>query len=52
MTVSSWVSWCLSVIVTGVNWLKTATLLNVPLLYLLLGIVVMGVVIRAILFRA
>lgn len=52
MTVSSWVSWCLSVIVTGVNWLKSATLLNVPLLYLFLAIFVMGVVIRAILFRA
>lgn len=52
MTVSAWVSWCLSVIVTGVNWLKSATFLNVPLLYLLLAIFVMGVVIRAILFRA
>lgn len=52
MNVFSWVSWLLSVIVTGVNWLQSATLLNVPLLYLLLGIVVMGVVIRAILFRA
>lgn len=52
MAVSSWVSWCLSVIVTCVNWLKSATLLNVPLLYLLLAIFVMGVVIRAILFRA
>lgn len=52
MTVSTWISWLLSVIVTGVNWLKSATLLNVPLLYLLLAIFVMGVVIRAILFRA
>lgn len=52
MTFSSWINWCLSVIVTSVHWLKSATLLNVPLLYLLLGIFVMGVVIRAILFRA
>lgn len=52
MSFSSWVSWFLSVIVTGVNWLKSTTLLNVPLLYILLGIIVMGVVIRAILFRA
>ena len=52
MTFSSWINWCLSVIVTGVNWLKSATILNVPLLYLLLAIFVMGVVIRAILFRA
>ena len=52
MTFSSWINWSLSVIVTAVNWLKSATLLNVPLLYLLLAIFVMGVVIRAILFRA
>ena len=52
MTFSNWISWALSVIVTAVNWLKSATLLNVPLLYLLLAIFVMGVVIRAILFRA
>ena len=51
MTFSSWINWCLSVIVTAVNWLKSATILNVPLLYLLLGIFVMGVVIRAILFK-
>ena len=37
MTFSSWINWCLSVIVTAVNWLKSATILNVPLLYLLLG---------------
>lgn len=52
MSFSSWVNWLLSVIVTSVNWLKSAILLNVPLLYLLLAIFVMGVVIRAILFRA
>lgn len=52
MTFSSWVNWCLSVIVTAVNWLKSVTVFNVELLYLLLAIFVMGVVIRAILFRA
>lgn len=52
MTFSDWLNWLLSVIVTSVNWLKSATLLNVPLLYLLLAIFVMGVVIRAVLFRA
>ena len=52
MTFSSWINWCLSVIVSSVNWLKSATLLNVPLLYILFGIFVMGVVICAILFRA
>lgn len=52
MTFSNWVNWLLSVIVTAVNWLKSSMLLNVPLLYLLLAIFVMGVVIRAVLFRA
>ena len=52
LSFTNWFNWCLSVIVTCVNWLKSTTLLNVPLLYLLLGIFVMGVVIRAILFRA
>lgn len=52
MTFSQWINWCLSVIVSSVNWLKSSTLLNVPLLYILLAIFVMGVVIRAILFRA
>lgn len=52
MTFSNWIRWALSVIVSSVNWLKSATLLNVPLLYLLLAIFVMGVVIRAVLFRA
>lgn len=52
MSFSNWVNWLLSVIVTAVNWLKSSTLLNVPLLYLLLAIFVMGVVLRAVLFRA
>lgn len=52
MTFSEWLNWCLSVILTGVNWLRTCTLLGVPILYLLIGIIIMGVVIRAIPFRA
>ena len=52
MTFNDWLNWSLSVIVTGVNWLLTCTLLGVPILYLLIGIFVMGVVIRAIPFRA
>lgn len=52
MEINAWINWCLSVIVTGVNWLKSCTIMNVPILYLLIGIFVMGVVIRAVLYRA
>lgn len=52
MSFADWLTWCLSVLTSGVNWLKSAVLLGVPLLYVLLAIVVMGVVIRAIIFRA
>lgn len=49
---SNWLSWCTAVIVSGVEWLNSITLFNVPVLYILLAFVIMGVVIRAIPFRA
>jgi len=52
LSFSHWLSWCSSVIVSAVDWLIKITLLNVPVLYILLAIFVMGVVIRAIPFRA
>lgn len=52
MPFSYWLSWCSSVIVSAVDWLISITLFNVPVLYILLAIFVMGVVIRAIPFRA
>lgn len=52
MSFADWLTWCLSVLTSGVNWLRSVVLLGVPLLYILLAIVVMGVVIRAIIFRA
>lgn len=52
MSMSIWLTWCLSVIVSAVDWLTVTTLFNVPVLYILLAIFVMGVVIRAIPFRA
>lgn len=52
MTFADWLTWLLSVMTSGVNWLKSAVLLGVPVLYILLAVVVMGVVIRAIIFRA
>lgn len=52
MSMSHWMTWCFSVIVSAVDWLTKITLFNVPVLYILLAIIVMGVVIRAIPFRA
>lgn len=52
MSMSHWMTWCSSVIVSAVDWLAKITLFNVPVLYILLAIIVMGVVIRAIPFRA
>ena len=51
MSLSHWLSWCSSVIVSAVEWLTKITLFNVPVLYILLAIFIMGVVIRAIPFR-
>lgn len=52
MTFADWMTWCLSVLTNGIGWLKSAVLLGVPVLYILIAVVVMGVVIRAIIFRA
>ena len=52
MTFSQWLSWCTSVIVSGVEWMQSIKILNVPVLYILLAVIIMGVVIRAIPFRA
>lgn len=52
MSMSHWLTWCSSVIVSAVDWLTKINLFNVPVLYILLAIIVMGVVIRAIPFRA
>lgn len=52
MSMSHWMTWCSSVIVSAVDWLSKITLFNVPVLYIFLAIIIMGVVIRAIPFRA
>ena len=52
MTFADWMTWSLSVLSNGIKWLKSAVLLGVPVLYILIAVVVMGVVIRAIIFRA
>lgn len=51
MTVSQWLNWILSVIVTAVQWLKSITLFNVPVLYIIIAIPIIGTVIGAILYR-
>lgn len=52
MSFSHWLSWCTSVIVSAVDWMQSIMILKVPVLYILLAIIIMGVVIRAIPFRA
>ena len=52
MSFSHWLTWCTSVIVSGVEWMQSIKILGVPVLYILLAIFIMGVVIRAIPFRA
>lgn len=52
VTVSSWLNWFLSLIVTAVDWLGTIDVLGISVLYFLIAIFIMGVVIRAVLYRA
>lgn len=52
MTLNDWAAWIASIILSSVNWLAKISLFGVPVLYILLAIIIMGVVIRAIPFRA
>lgn len=52
MNLNDWASWILSVIVSSVSFLAKQNILGVSLLHILLAIIIMGVVIRAIPFRA
>ena len=52
MTFNDWINFVLSCGVTALKWLRTTLVLGIPILYLLIGIFVMGVVIRAIPFRS
>lgn len=52
MNFNDWVSWLLSVIVSSVSFLSQQNIFGVSLLHILLAIIIMGVVIRAIPFRA
>lgn len=52
MNLSAWINFVLSCGVTALNWLRTTLILGVPILYLLIGIFIMGVVLSAIPFRS
>lgn len=52
MNVNRWINFLLSVILSAVDWLQSTTLLSIPLLYILLAISIMGVIIRALIYRA
>lgn len=52
MYLSAWINFALSCGVTALNWLRTTLILGVPILYLLVGIFIMGVVLSAIPFRS
>lgn len=52
MSLNDWAMWFGSLILTAVHWLVNISIFNVPVLHILLAIIVMGVVIRAIPFRA
>lgn len=52
MSFNDWASWFLSLILTSIHWLENIEIFSVPVLYILLAIFIMGVVIRAIPFRA
>lgn len=52
MSLNDWALWFASITWTSVDWLGKISVFGVPVLYILLAIIVMGVVIRAIPFRA
>lgn len=52
MNLNDWASWILSVIFSAVYFLAQLNIFGVSLLHILLAIIIMGVVIRAIPFRA
>ena len=52
MEFSDWMEFVLSCGVTAVNWLRYTEIQGISILYILLGLFVMGVVISAIPFRS
>lgn len=52
MSLDDWAQWFASIVITAVHWLVNISIFDVPVLHILLAIIIMGVVIRAIPFRA
>lgn len=47
-----WMAWFISLIQTCINWLTQMKLFDVPLMSILVGLFIMGVVLRALLYKA
>lgn len=49
---NDWVAWFISLIRTAVNWMSQMTIFDVPIIAILIAITLMGVTIRALLYKA
>lgn len=49
---SDWLSWFISLISVSVDWLSSVSIFGVSVLSFLVSLVIMGVVLRALLYKA
>ena len=49
---SDWLSWFISLITICVDWLSSVSIFGVSVLSFLIGLVIMGVILRALLYKA
>lgn len=49
---NEWLAWFISLIRTSVDWLSQMTIFDVPVIAILAAIFVMGVIFRALLYKA
>ena len=47
-----WVNWFYTLIRTAVDWLISIQLFGTPVLYIFIGIAILGVILRALLYKA
>lgn len=47
-----WLNWFISLVSTSVDWLSQMQIFGVSVLSFLIGLVIMGVVLRALLYKA
>lgn len=52
MDFAGWTNYFLSAISSAVQWMISIQIMGVPVLYALLAILIIGVVLRAVLFKA